>query len=339
MSVYQILIWFILYPKGGSIRDYLTLVFYFMMLFSAASFPWNRGELRLILFATFAATFMCAAAFFFSNNMLDFSEHQMYFLGTAVNRNKNAYAFAFGILLGRSYLAYGKGRNRLLLLLVMAFEGYCLLYSKCRGAFWSLVIAFMTIALHRTVRMWKRGNPFTALYIFLNLLAVTIVYFLLRDSLVSRLVDRENLSGRDEGMQHALELFRMAPTAGKIFGNGMLYEGAHTEGLGVHFVYLTYLLEAGIIGMVLIILIFVQALLHTRGEVAQSMLIFALARTFFEGMDYYIFIPLILSLCLTNYERLTGRSCRDVLGRARTIPSGLPPGGRLRKDEGRYSRL
>ncbi len=315
MSVYQILVWFVLYPRGGSIREYLTLVFYFMMLFCVASFPWNRRELGLILSAAFLATVVCAAVFFFSNNMLDFSDHEMHFMGAAVNRNKNAYAFAFGIILGRSFLAFGKGRSRLLILAAMCFEGYCLLYSRCRGAFLGLIIAYMVICFHKGARMWKEGSPFTFPYVFGNALAVAAVYFLLKNSVLSRLVDSENLSGRDESMEHAVELFFRAPFAGKIFGNGMLYESANTEGIGVHFVYLTYLLEAGIIGMVLVILIFLQALLRTRGEIQLSMLIFALSRTFFEGMDYYIFIPLILSLCLSNYEKMTGRPCRELFCR------------------------
>lgn len=319
MSVYQILIWFFLYPRGGSIRDYLTLFFYFMMLFSVASFPWNQRELRLILLATFAATFFCALVFFFSNNMTDFSDHEMQFLGKVVNRNKNAYAFAFGVIIGRTYLAYGKGRSRLIITAVMLFESYCLLYSKCRGAFLGLVIAFVSIAVGKVIRMNREGNPFVGFYVLFCGLIMTGGYFLIKNSVLSRLVDSENLSGRDDGIEHALELFRRAPLLGKIFGNGIFYESANTEGIGVHFVYLTYLLEAGIIGMVLVILIFLYAIVHTRGEIQWSFLLFAISRTFFEGMDYYIFIPLILSICLSNYERLTGRSCREVFYRQRYI--------------------
>lgn len=324
MSVYQILLWFVLYPGGGPLREYLTLFFYFMMLFSVASFPWNQRELRLILLATFAATFFCALAFFFSNNMLDFSDHQMYFLGVEVNRNKNAYAFAFGVLLGRTYLAYGRGRSRLLIGAVMAFEGYCLLYSRCRGAFLGLILALLSVALGRVVRMHREGNPFTGFYILFHALALTAGYFLIKNSVLSRLVDSDNLSGRDDGIEHALELFRRAPLAGKIFGNGILYERLNTEGVGVHFVYLTYLLEAGILGMTLVILIFLFSIVSTRGEIAWSLLLLALSRTFFEGMDYYIFIPLILSICLSNYEHMTGRSCRELFWRQRYGgPGGL----------------
>jgi hypothetical protein len=147
MSVYQFLIWFFLYPDGGSFRQYLILIFYFMMLFSVAGFPWKRRELQFIIYATFIATFVCAAVFFISNNMNDFSEHTFYFLGKEVNRNMNAYTFAFGIILGRLFLAYGRGRNKLLVLIIMLFEGYCLIYSQCRGAFIGVVIVMCLTAL------------------------------------------------------------------------------------------------------------------------------------------------------------------------------------------------
>ncbi len=315
MSVYQLLVWFFLYPEGGPFRDYMVLVFYFMMLFTVAGFPWNRGELRLLLYATFLATVVCAVVFALSNNMLDFSDHGTLFMGQRVNRNKNAYTFAFGIVLGRCYLTYGRGRNKALIVLAMLLEGYCLLYSRSRGAFIGAVLAFCIFALSKIWRMQRNGNPYVFLYI-LTLLAIGIaVYFLIRASVWSRLVDRENLSGRDDGIRHAIELFRQAPLLGKIFGNGVLYESQNTEGIGVHFVYLTYLLQSGVIGATLIILIFIHGMRSVYGELQWSLFILAFSRTFFEGMDYYIFIPLILSICLSNYERLYGRPCREVFYR------------------------
>lgn len=315
MSIYQIIVWFFLYPEGGEFREYLVLIFYFMMLFSVAGFPWKRRELQFILYAAFLATFVCAVVFFLSNNMTDFSQHQYYFMGTEVNRNKNAYAFAFGIILGRSYITYGRGRNKPLILLMVLFEGYCLLYSQCRGAFIGVLLAMTLIAWQRAGGMRRSNNPYLLFYILLFVLVIVTGYYLIKYSAVSRLVDSDNLSGRDDGIEHALFLFRQAPVFGKIFGNGIVYEGNNTEGIGAHFVYLTYLLESGIIGASMIVLIFIQAARNLQGEIPWSLFAFALSRTFFEGMDYYIFIPLILSICISNYERLYGRPGRELLSR------------------------
>lgn len=315
MSIYQLLVWFFLFPNGGLLRNYLVLVFYFMMLFSVAGFPWNRRELGMILYAAFLATFICAVVFALSNNMADFADHSMYFMGVEVNRNKNAYAFAFGIVLGRSFLQYGKGRNRIIILLMMLFEGYCLLYSKCRGAFLGVVISVWTVVINRTIRLKRRNNPYIALYLLVFLAICVIGYFVIKYSALSRLVDSEHYSGRDDGIKHAIDLFWQAPLLGKIFGNGMLYEPENTLGIGVHFVYLTYLLEAGIIGAALIGAIFLSAMKNMRGEIQWSLFMIAFSRTFFEGMDYYIFIPLILSICISNYERLYIRPARELFYR------------------------
>lgn len=322
MSIYQLILWFFLYPDGGTLKSYLVLVFYFMMLFSVAGFPWNKRELRLILFASFLATFACAVAFFMSNNMLDFSNNNFRFMGEHVNRNKNAYAFAFGIVLGRAYLSFGRGRNRLAISLMMLFEGYCLIYSQCRGAFIGVFISTCIYALGRANRMRKNGDPYLIFYLFLFIFVCVAGYLLIKHSAVSRLVDGEHLSGRDDDIKHAIQLFKQASIPGKIFGNGMLYESQNTTGIGVHFVYLTYLLEAGIIGTVLIILIFVIAMKNIRGEIQWSIFMVALSRTFFEGMDYYIFIPLILSICISNYELLYGRSCKELFWRKRYLMTG-----------------
>lgn len=321
MSIYQFIVWFFLYPDGGPFKEYLALIFYFMMLFSVAGFPWNGRELRLILFASFLATFACAVAFSMSNNMLDFSGHEFRFMGEYVNRNKNAYAFAFGVVLGRVYLSFGKGRNRLVIMLMTLFEGYCLIYSQCRGAFLGVFISTCIYVLSRANRMRKNGNPYLLFYLFSFVAVCVAGYFLIKNSAVSRLVDGDNLSGRDEGIKHAIELFKQASIPGKIFGNGKLYEGQNTKGIGVHFVYLTYLLEAGLIGMSLIILTFVRGMKNIRGEIQWSIFMVALSRTFFEGMDYYIFIPLILSICISNYELLYGRSCKELFWRKRYYTS------------------
>lgn len=320
MSIYQILVWFFLYPEGGSLMKYLVLVFYFMMLFSVAGFPWNRGELNLILYITFIATIICAVVFIFSNNMTDFSAHDMQFMGTHVNRNKNAYTFAFGFVLSQFYMKHGDGRSKLFILLIMLLEGYCLIYSQCRGAFLGVLFSFLTVAVHNMVRMKRDGNPYLFFYILTIIAVCVIVYYLISNSAVNRLIDSNNLSGRDESIEHAILLFRKAPLLGKIFGNGLLYEGANTEGIGVHFVYLTYLLEAGIIGALLIVLIFLHSARIIHGEVQWSLFILAFSRTFFEGMDYYIFIPLILSICLSNYEWLYKRTCKELFCRRHYYP-------------------
>ena len=158
----------------------------------------------------------------------------------------------------------------------------------------------------------KKGNPYAILYLLTFILLCVAGYFLIKYSPFSRLLDSENYSGRDDLMAHAVDLFKQAPVLGKIFGNGILYEGQNTEGIGVHLVYLTYLLESGLVGTAMVILIFLTVLLRIRGEIQLSLFLVAFSKSFFEGMDYYIFIPLILAVCISNYERLFNDSGREL---------------------------
>ncbi len=315
MSVYQMILWFLYYPKGGSLHAYLITVLYFMMLFSVASFPWNRRELQLIIHTTFLATIVLAVVFCSSNNMLDFSGYTYYFWGHIVNRNKNAYAFALGLIIGWQYLSFGKGRNRKLIILGMLLEGYCLVYSQCRGAFICAFAAACVVVLIKAFNMYRSGNPYLFVYLLTFVFVCILGYVLIKNSPVSRLVDGDNLSGRDEGMRHAIQLFKEAPFLGKIFGNGMDYEAEHTTGIGVHFVYLTYLLQGGLVGSGMIVLIFLQSMKYLRGAIPWSLLILAFSKTLFEGMDYYVFIPLILALCISNYERMYHRPGNELYWR------------------------
>ncbi len=309
MSVYQFLIWFFYYPNGGPISNYLQIILYFMMLFSVVSFPWNKRELQLIIYAVFLATFVCAAVFFISNDMLNFNPYAYYFLGQIVNRNKNAYAFAIGLILGWYYLSLGRGRNKLLIILMMLLEGYCLIYSQCRGAFIGCFLALCVVALNKAADMYRKGNPYLLMFILFFLLSCVLGYLLIKNSPASRLVDGEHMSGRDEGIKHAWNLFMNVPILRKIFGNGAIYEADHTEGVGVHMVYLTYLLEGGVIASGMAAIVFLQTMIRIRGAIQWSLFIFAFSKTFFEGMDYYVFIPLILAICISNYVRIYG--CSD----------------------------
>ena len=186
MSAYQLILWFFLYPNGGSIRLYLVVILYFMMLFSVSGFPWNRRELQLIIYACFIATFICALIFFFSNDMLNFSEHELKFMGVVANRNKNAYAFAIGIVLGSLYMKYGKNHNRFLILFMTIFEGYCLIYSQCRGAFFGVCISVGVGIIYKVFRMRKSGDPYLIFYILTVIVICCVGYILIKSSSVSR---------------------------------------------------------------------------------------------------------------------------------------------------------
>lgn len=80
----------------------------------------------------------------------------------------------------------------------------------------------------------------------------------------------------------------------------------------MHVVYMTYLLSTGIIGCSLVVLMFVLVGLRVKGSIPYAFFFCAFLRTFFEGLDYYIYIPLILSAIIYNYSINAGREAYEL---------------------------
>ena len=144
------------------------------------------------------------------------------------------------------------------------------------------------------------------------ILAFAAGYIAIKNSDFSRLVDSDSTSGRETGIRNAWNMFLGSDLFGKIFGSGFMYEQLHSDTVGAHLVYLTLLVSTGLIGMTLVVLIFASTFRRVRGDIPLALCSFAFVRTFFEGMDYYIYIPLILGTIIFNCFELNGRSCNEL---------------------------
>ena len=296
------------------VRAGSATVLYLLMCAFACAVPWNGRELRVILLSVFFGCFVCAIVFAFSNNLADVHYSSLDMLGVAVNRNKNAYAFALGTLLGIIFLArLQKTSRRFIVLGMTAIMGYCVLYSQCRGAFFCLVLSVFVLVIGKSLEILRERGPVYLVYVFLFLAGCVIVYYLLKNSEMSRLVDAESTSGRDEGIENAWKLFLDSNFTGKLFGNGFQYERNHSASIGAHLVYATFLVSSGIIGTTLISLMFLSGIKNIRTMIPLSLLVFAFMRTFFEGLDYYNYIPFIVSVIIYHYQKYYGRSVNGLL--------------------------
>ena len=287
---------------------------YLLMFCAVTGTAWNKREIRFIVFACFLGTFACAIAIFASNNPTDLhvgTSGNMKMLGTYVNRNKNAYAFTTGTILGVIYLLYGKNIKKFWIAIMTAVIAYALLYSQCRGAFFCAIAGVLILLVSGLLRVKKRDEGKFLFYTLLLIVICIASYFLLKNSQLSRLIDGDT-SGRDDGIQHAWQLFLNGGTFNKIFGFGYCFEGEHTDGCGAHLVYATYLLAIGLTGCTLLVLIFLCTASRIKGAVPYALFINAFLRTFFEGLDYYIYIPLILSLIIFNYTYIYRRSVNEL---------------------------
>ena len=295
------------------ITSAFSATLYFLMFYAVAGTPWTKREVRFIIMACFAGAFACAVVLFLSNDPTDLNVGvggEMQMLGMHVNRNLNAYAFATGTIIGVVYLLYGK--NKLWVGLLTAVIAYGLLYSQCRGAFFCAVLGVSILVIGRLLKIRKRSEVKFLAYSVLFILFCIAAYYILKNSELNRLIDGESKSGRDDGIKYAWQLFQNSDVFSKIFGHGFSYEAANTEGIGVHVVYMTYLLSTGIIGCSLVVLMFVLVGLRVKGSIPYAFFFCAFLRTFFEGLDYYIYIPLILSAIIYNYSINAGREAYEL---------------------------
>ena len=292
-----------------------AVVLYLLMFWSVSGVRWNRKEIQLIMFSCLLAAFVCAIAIFVSNDPTDLhvgTSGEMEMLGVSINRNKNAYAFSIGTIIGLAYILYGNTRFKPLILCVTAVSAYALLYSQCRGAFFCAVAGIVILVFGLLFRIRRKNPNGFIVYSVLFILSCVIVYYLLKNSELSRLVDGDSTSGRDEGIKHAWELFLQSDLLGKVFGHGFGFEGENSEEIGAHLVYVSYLLSIGIIGTILITLMFVQTFRNIRSPIPLALWSAAFLRTLFEGLDYYIYIPLILAVILNHYQRSNRRSVHEL---------------------------
>ena len=282
-----------------------------LMYAAVVAAAWNVRETKLIVFTCFFAAVVCAVILTFSNPFMDFTvantDHVKLF-HTQYNRNTNAYCYAIGTILGLNYLIYGKRSQRSFTLIGMSFVVYALLYSQCRGAFLCAVLGSL-ISLYgkfSEIRRVDRARYYRC--ILLTVIMVIVLYFLIKNSSMSRIVDGESTSGRDEGIRRALRTYQNADLFGKIFGCGFTYEESFlkTGELLSHFVYTNFLISIGMVGFVILILFFLSCVFESAGAISLSFLVCGLLRTCFESLDYYIYIPLILAALLSCCARRNG---------------------------------
>lgn len=222
----------------------------------------------------------------------------------------NAYACAIGFAIGLMYLIKGRNIPRFLFFLCTAILGYGLLYSQCRGAFFSAVAACAVLAVDWLVHIKRtRGDAAFLLWLIFLIAFVIISYFSIKNSELRRLIDGENTSGRDVAIKAAWQLFLDSDLFGKIFGNGYMYETRTTQSIISHLVYTVYLVATGIIGVSLITAMFFSSAARLRGFIPFAFFVIAFARTFFEPLDYYSYIPLIISSVSNHYLIETEESC------------------------------
>lgn len=317
-AVYEFFVTFMNPLSGEALRAGAAVVLYLLMYCAVCGTPWNKRELKTIVLMVFLGSVACAVSVMLSNDIADLSggaSHDIYLFGIPTNRNKNAYAFSIGTILGVIYTAKNTGARKVAFIMMTAMTGFCLMYCQCRGAFLCAVAGIFVLVGISLLKMKKYDVGKAIICAFLFVLFCIGAYFLILNSPFSRLIDGENKSGRDDGIKYAIGLFKDYNFTGKIFGRGFTYEAEHTEGVGAHLVYVAFLLSSGIVGSGLIAIMLLLVGFKVKGTIPFALFTIAFLRTFFEGLDYYTYIPLVLAINTYKYEQVYRRPAYELFKR------------------------
>ena len=169
----------------------------------------------------------------------------------------------------------------------------------------------MSVAVGAVLIMWQttidKGDyrkRFTsrAAIIAIFMIAFASAYFLAQGTSSERLFDMDDDSGRSTLWDKAWELIDEKP----ILGGGFDYWSENSgEELGTHNTLLTIMVMSGYIGGILFLIFMVAALLDllkARNLIPLAFLGELAMHSYTEsGMDYYAYIPLIISFIIGRY--------------------------------------
>lgn len=305
---------------GTAVTTYISMALFGAFYIIAVSIPWNKKEIALIFFVVVLACDIQALLVLYSNpHLLTAGGNQhISFLGVELNRNPVAFAITPGVLSSLLMFMYGKGsRLRTVFsggsFLLCAFLVFAL---GCRSAFLSAVAGTILIMWQKTREGINAKDRFRRRVMLLVL--VIIVFFaafnLAAGNYSERLFDLEDDSGRQAIWDEAWKLIDAKP----LFGGGFDYWESTGHQMGTHNTFLTFMVSGGwTAGILLGILYFalITEVLKGKNLMTLAFLVEALAHTWTEpGMDYYAYIPMIMSLVLVRYLKKHDHNITSIFG-------------------------
>lgn len=306
---------FLWFPFSSiSIEAYISAMMFILFLVFAASRKWTRKEIELIIIVIVIACDVQALLTLISNSNLLHSNGSSHlsFLGTQVNRNPVAFAIVPGTLCGAFAFLYSNGTkgnvNKAFFLLSIVLCFFVVFAIGCRSAFFSSAVGIACIAWQKardgaTPKEKVRRKAFV---ILLLIIATIGAMYAAKGTYSSRLFEfgaEANSSGRDQLYEEAWRLIDEKP----IFGGGFDYWESNGNTMGTHNTFLTFMVSTGWVGGILLglfLLAVLNEIIKTRNLVPISFMIEVFLHSWTEpGMDYYAYIPLLLSIVLTRYLR------------------------------------
>lgn len=305
LMIHLFFIWILNMSTFRGIGNYVSVLLFSLFFLIAGLRIWTPYEIRMILRTVAFAGVLCAVIILASNGTLfraNGSQH-LNFIRIVVNRNMIAFAIVPGTISSLLLCLFIK-RNivaRIRYLFSYLFCFFTLTAISCRSAFLSAVTGSFLIIWERiTQKNTARRIFHRSLFLFFVYVVLLVSMKILEDTNSARLFDYSE-TGRDELWEEAVELIKAKP----LLGGGFDYWERTGHKMSPHSTFLSITLISGIVGGIILgimILALVLECLRVHSAIALAFAMEMIFHTITEsGLDYYAYIPLILTSILLHY--------------------------------------
>lgn len=280
-------------------------------------------EMDFLLNSIKYASLVLAAILIISNPLINrISTPYIYLLNISVNKNAIAYLISPGLYVCVQQLFDMKGKNKkgktkffyFIELFLLLYAG---IYPMSRGGFLCMffpLFIFLADRYRAAIKKFKIKKIVGGILILC--LAVYAMWNLLPKEYVNRLLLLEsytyhNSGNRDILVKQAIELVQGHELTGLGFG---YYQSVLKTSYGAHNCFVDMYVNAGLVGLVGLIIIFVYPIIKCKNAKCYSWIVMALIAAFFESqMSYQVWVPLAIAWLIWKTEKKINNEKRWVL--------------------------
>ena len=288
--------------------------------------PWSKNNIRLLLIVAALATTFFSVIIFRDNP--DFLHEKAYvgilFMSTSVNDNTAAFGIVPGTLCSLLLFFYSPKKHivnwpKILFFLCAGISFFSLFCIGARSAFFSALAGAALIVLEWSNDLNTFGERTFArvTMVFLLIALFVIGTNVTAGTHSARLFDLDNLTngtGRDLLAEQAWKMIHKKPIFGGGFDFWVIENG---DPLGTHNTFLTHLVQGGYIALLIMLSFLLTTFVEfwkSKSFIPLAFFVEVVAHTFTESdLNYYAYIPLIISYSLVRYTFFHRCKVTDIL--------------------------
>ena len=289
--------------------------------------PWSKNNIRLLLIVAALATTFFSVIIFKDNP--DFLHEKSYvgilFMSTSVNDNTAAFGIVPGTLCSLLLLFYSPKKQhivnwpKILFFLCAGISFFSLFCIGARSAFFSALAGAALIVLEWSNDLNTFGKRTFArvTMVFLLIALFVIGTNVTAGTHSARLFDLDNLTngtGRDLLAEQAWKMIHKKPIFGGGFDFWVIENG---DPLGTHNTFLTQLVQGGYVALLIMLSFLLTTFVEfwkSKSLIPLAFFVEVVAHTFTESdLNYYAYIPLIISYSLVRYTFFHRCKVTDIL--------------------------